>query len=437
MVLVMLCLLPASPVPADQESGSTLLSPDVASTNVTASALLPGLLRGADPGPLDRPRTELSIMDDDLRQDDQSFRPFAAPGESAPGLELKVLGDERELIRDGERWKSHQFVLLPSPALLDTTLLARGEVASVRSDRGGSAFLMDDQMYRLLSLGLEGEWNGFRYGAGYRSVGKKLEKLTRLPPTKRDEEGGEAWVERRAGPGRLRLSFSEFSDNVDRDPRRPRITRVQAGVTTALALASLPTFSLTYRQGSAEREEGGGASSTRSAPARSSLETVLGSIWYGDTTWDIALSSTYTVGTERLQPWRKTFTLSQDVSGSYRPTRTLTLASRVGRGEDWHDGAEARNQTTSAEVSVTCTPPFSVVHLTAVGSYMRTTSSAGFIDGTTTSASASVARSLRGRWWGSGTVAVDVGFSGYRDGVYPDASYREVFGLLHVKVASF
>jgi hypothetical protein len=399
--------------------------------------LLHGLLRGGDDGALDRHRTELSILDGDPRQEYEATQSVAGAAEPAAGFMFRLAGDERELIRPGERWTSRQFVLLPSPALLPGKLLGRGEVASLEMDHGGPVPTDGDHAYRLLSLGVEGDWKGFRYGAGYRSVGKKLEKLTRLPPAKRDEDGGEAWMERRFSLARVRLSFSEFSDNVDRDPRRPRVTKVQGGVTAAMTPASWPTFSLGYRQGVAERDEVGGAASARAAPVRSSLETLFGSVAYGDAAWDVALSSTYSLSTERLRPSRKTFTLSQDVSGSYRPTRAITLASRVARGEDWYDSVDGRNQTTSASVSLTCSPLFTVLQLTAAGSYMRTKSSDGYVDGTTTSATASVVRSLGDWQWGNGTVSVEVGYSGHRDGVYPEASYREVFGLLRVKVASF
>jgi hypothetical protein len=415
--------------PADPESG---LAPPEAAVNPTASALLSGLLRAGEPG---RHRTELSIMDWGPREDYAVMPRVAAPGEPRPGFAFRLLGDERELIHESERWRSREFVLLPPPGLFEGKLLGRGEVAAV--DHSAPTFLTGDQTYRLLSAGLVGESNGFGYGASYRSVGKKLEKLTRLPLPMRDQEGGELWLERKLRLGRVRVFLSEFADNVDRDPARSRTTRTQAGVTAAVTLPSWPTVSLSYLHGSSERSEPGGRAGARNGASEGWLNTLIGSLSYRAAFWNIAVSSTYSSNIEKMRPWRETITLSQEISGAYRPTDAITITASASRRQEEYEGSDVQTHTTWASVSLVWNRLFELFQLTASGSYLHTTTTDGSLDGTTMTVAANVARQLGKLLWGTGVMSMEFGYNGYRDGVYPEASYREVFGLLRFRIVSF
>jgi hypothetical protein len=375
-------------------------------------------------------------MDDEPRLDYAIMPRVPARGGPSPGVTFRLLGDERELLHESERWRSRQFVLLPAPALIDSQLRGRGELASLDPAYIGPESIAGDGAYRLLSLALEGEWNGFGYGAGYRSVGKKLEKLARLPPAMRDQKGGEVWLERRIGIGRVRLFLSDFSDNVDRDPARPRTTKTQGGVTTAVTLPAWPTVSLSYLHGASESEAGRRADAGAQSSERW-LDTLIASLSYRAAVWTIGVSSTYSASVEKGRPRRETIALAQEVSGSYRPTEAITITSSLSRREEYYDGVDVQNRTTWASLSLAWNRLFQVFQLTASGTYLHTTSTDGYVDGTTTTATASVARHL-GKWlWGNGAVSVELGYSGYRDAIYPEASYRDVFGLLRLRVISF
>ena len=62
---------------------------------------------------------------------------------------------------------------------------------------------------------------GLELGAEYRSLGRRLERVVRVAPSRRDKEGSEVGVARRMGMLRLRLSQSELSDALLGNGLRP------------------------------------------------------------------------------------------------------------------------------------------------------------------------------------------------------------------------
>jgi len=62
---------------------------------------------------------------------------------------------------------------------------------------------------------------GLELGAEYRSLGRRLERVVREAPSRRDKEGSEVGVARRMGMLRLRLSQSELSDALLGNGLRP------------------------------------------------------------------------------------------------------------------------------------------------------------------------------------------------------------------------
>ena len=69
----------------------------------------------------------------------------------------------------------------------------------------------------------------------------------------KDREGTEVWLAQTLGLLRLKLSQSDLSDNVDRDPALPRTTKTQTAVSAQLTPRAWPIFGLTYATGDSER----------------------------------------------------------------------------------------------------------------------------------------------------------------------------------------
>ena len=133
----------------------------------------------------------------------------------------------------------------------------------------GAAFGLGlDEPEEPVSLGFKGELGGLGLegGAEYRSVGKRLERVVTGPASQKDREGTEVWLAQRLGLLRLKLSQSDLSDNVDRDPALPRTTKAQTSVSAQFAPRAWPIFGLTYATGTPSAPGSPG----RAAPARSS-----------------------------------------------------------------------------------------------------------------------------------------------------------------------
>ncbi|MGH7385941.1 MAG: hypothetical protein ACREKG_12260, partial [Candidatus Rokuibacteriota bacterium] len=144
--------------------------------------------------------------------------------------------DLRVLLGNGERWHLMRFGAAAGRPQ-EGKVTAYGAVAYVPPTLGtsrpegtlgygpavapGAAFGLGlDEQEEPVSLGLKGTLVDFEGGAEYRSAGKRLERLVGGPH--RDKEGTEVWVAQRLGRLRLRLSQSDLSDNVDRNPGLPR-----------------------------------------------------------------------------------------------------------------------------------------------------------------------------------------------------------------------
>ena len=159
-----------------------------------------------------------------------------------------------------------------------------------------------DEQEEPVSLGLKGSISDLEGGAEYRSVGRRLERLVSGPPSQRDREGTEVWVAQRLGLLRLRLSQSDLTDNVDRNPALPRTTRAQTAISAQVAPRSWPIFGLTYATGDSERvwlTGDGTPAHDRGADLRQPLRQRL--LWRGRG-WDVSASSTYITSRDVAQP---------------------------------------------------------------------------------------------------------------------------------------
>jgi hypothetical protein len=372
-------------------------------------------------------------------------------------LTLRTSGEEtsdlRSLLGRGERWHLMSFGANANARPQEVKVTAYGAVAylptlSARPDGGlgfgpatapGTAFGLGlDDPEEPVSLGFKGELGGLGLegGAEYRSVGKRLERVVAGPASQKDREGTEVWLAQRLGLLRLKLSQSDLSDNVDRDPALPRTSRTQTAVSAQLAPRAWPVFGLTYATGDSERTWLTGEGRTRTIE-RQTFDSVAGSAYYGGPGFDLSGTSTYSYSRDPARRDRDMTSLYHDLSVTLRPINTITVTPSVGSGVDRYDWASTSYQSDSASLLLTYTPTASRWSLWTLGAYTASSSSDRTVDGRTMSVTGGLAYGLGKILGGRASISVEAGYDHYVDGIYPESSTRGAFGLVLMRVASF
>ncbi len=402
----------------------------------------------------DRPRddTGLSDMSAVLLRD--------APGAaiSTDPLTLRSTGEDdstdlRVLLGKGERWHLMRFGAAAASGPQEAKVTAYGAVAYVppslaasRPEGGlgygpavspGAPFGLGlDEQEEPVSLGLKGSISDLEGGAEYRSVGRRLERLVSGPASQRDREGTEVWVAQRLGLLRLRLSQSDLTDNVDRNPALPRTNRAQTAISAQVAPRSLPIFGLTYATGDSARTWLTGDGSPRTTEQQA-FDLLSGHAYYGAPRWDVSASSVYITSRDVARPDHEMTMLYHDLRLTLRPTESLVVAPALSTGLDRYKWSETRSNTTSASLLLSYGPATSWWKLWTLGAYNASQSSDGTVDGRTMSLSGGLSCGLGRLLGGPTTLSFQGGYERYDDAVYRDSSARGVFGLVRLKVAAF
>ncbi len=303
----------------------------------------------------------------------------------------------------------------------------------------GAAFGLGlDDPEEPVSLGFKGELAGLGLegGAEYRSVGKRLDRVVAGPASQKDREGTEVWLAQRLGLLRLKLSESDLSDNVDRDPALPRTTKTQTAVSAQLTPRAWPIFGLTYASGDSERTWLTGEGRTRTIE-RQTFDSVAGSAYYGTRWLDLSGTSTYSFSREPGRSDRDMNSLYHDLSLTLRPLNVVSVTPSLSSGVDRYEWSSTRYQSGSASLLLTYTPTASRFSLWTLGAYTMSQSTDRTVDGRTMSVSGGMACGLGKILGGHASVAVQAGYDRYVDGIYPDSSTQGAFGLVLFKVAAF
>jgi hypothetical protein len=402
----------------------------------------------------DRPRDDagLSDMSAVLLRDAPG-----APVQSDP-LTLRSTGEDdssdlRVLLGRGERWHLMRFGANAVSGPQEAKVTAYGAVAYVppslaasRPGGGlgygpvvspGAAFGLGlDEQEEPVSLGLKGSVSDFEGGAEYRSVGKRFERLVSGPPSQRDREGTELWVAQRLGLVRLRLSQSDLSDNVDRNPALPRTTRTQTAITAEVTPRGWPIFGLTYAKGDSDRAWLNGDGLPRTTEEQN-FDSLSGSAYYAAPRWDISASSTYITSRDVAQPDHQMTMLYHDLRLTLRPLDALMIVPSISTGLDRYEWSATRSNTTSASLLLSYGPPASWWNLWTLVAYTASQASDGTVDGRTMSLSGGLSCGLGRLLGGPTSLSFQTGYERYDDSVYRDSSARGLFGLVRLKVASF
>jgi hypothetical protein len=356
--------------------------------------------------------------------------------------------DLRALLGRSERWQLMRFgaaagssqevkvTAFGSVAYLPRTLMAARPDAGLGYGPLAAASLGLDDQEEPVSLGFKAELNGLEGGAEYRSVGKRLEPIVSVPASQRDREGTEVWVAQRVGLLRFKLSQSDLSDNVDRNPAVPRTNRTQTAISTQIIPRGWPIFGLTYATGDLERTWLTAEGRPR-AVERQSFDSLVASVYYSTSLFDVSGSSSYGYSRDLGNTDREMTSLYHDLTLTLRPVKSVTVMPSVSTGVDRYEWSSGRYQTGTMSLLLNYSPTASAWKVWTLGAYSTSQTSDGTVDGRIMSVSGGLACGLGKIFGGRASVSVEAGYDRYVDAAYPDSSSRGAFGLVLLKLTSF
>jgi hypothetical protein len=346
--------------------------------------------------------------------------------------------DLRLLLAPGERWHLMEFGAAATWRPTGAKLTGFGQLPYAARDGVDGAPIYDtDASPEPAALGVKIEADGLEAGAQYRSVGKRLDRLVGAPAALKDREGHEIWVARRVGLLGLRLSSSELTDNVDRNPALPRTTKDQRAVTAEVSPSDWPVLGLTYAAGDSSRVRLTPDGRT-TAPVRYDFESVAASAYYyGGPGWDVSASSTLSQSRRTVRPEDDMAMLTQDLSLTLRLFDAVTAAPSISLGLERYAPSELRSDTGTAGLTLGYAPPTSRWKASTYVGYTSTRMSDGSLDGRNLSLTGAVSCALRGWLPLRSTLSVEAGYDRYVDAVVPENGARAISGFVLLKVAGF
>ncbi len=310
-------------------------------------------------------------------------------------------------------------------------LAGEGELA-VSSFQSQADKLYHQERSRLLRFRLTGGLDSFDYGAEYRSVGQGFQRPSGSNNWRADQEGEEFWAAQKFGPLRLKAMFSDFGDNVEADPRRPRTTKTLGGMGLGFTLPGGSVLSFSYQRGSS-RTRGG---PSKEAPQESWIEDMGASLYfYAGPMWDFTISSNYSPSTNKLDPSKKVAFYYHYITGSYRPTGSITIMPSLSLSEEQYAWLGLRTTTPTAMLSIGYYPPSGNLSFTTYGYYSRSKSNDGFYDVRTVNLINSILIPFGNDK--EKAISLDLGYNQYLDAVYRYGSSEELVGRILYKVAAF
>jgi len=344
--------------------------------------------------------------------------------------------DLRLLVADGQRWHLMEFGAAASWHPLTAKVTAFGQLPYASPNVPGSSEAFDSTS-ELASLGIKGEVEGFEAGVQYRSVGKRLDRLVGAPAGLKDREGYELWVAQRVGLLKLRLSNSDLTDNVDRNPALPRVTKDQSAVTAALAVPEWPVFELTYASGDSTRlrltPQGRDGD-----PERYDFDSLTGSAYYyGGPAWDVAASSTFSQSRRTLRPQDDVETVSQGLSLTLRLPDSLTVVAAISLAHERYVWSAVGSDTGTAGLTLSYAPPALGWSASTFAGYTSTRTSDNSINGRSVSLTAALTCALGRGLPPRSTVSLEGGYDRYVDAVSPQSSSRAISAFVVLRIAGF
>lgn len=280
---------------------------------------------------------------------------------------------------------------------------------------------------QLSRVRMSGATGSLEYGGEYRSVGQGFR---RGPGTnwRLDQEGAESWVAQKFGPFKVKGTFSEFHDNVEQDPHRPRNSRMLGGGTLSLALPGGATVGVSYQRGTLQ---------TTGGPARlveeSTVDSYGASFYVWRPSWEAMVLSEYSLASNVVDSSRQSTMLYHEASATIRPSDHFMIVPSISLVQEDRKWAGTQTVTPMGMVSLIYTDPSHRYSLSSTAFYSRTTTSDGSYDVRTTN----LLNSLEIPLSPNTSISFDVLFFQYKDAASSLYSYQETLGRVMYRVKAF
>ena len=278
---------------------------------------------------------------------------------------------------------------------------------------------------QLARLRISGSSGSLEYGGEYRSIGPGFR---RTPGTnwRLDQEGGESWISQAFGPVKTKGMFSEFHDNLEEDPHRPRNTRLLGGTAFSLSLPGSTAFERVVSTRGYLQTVGG--------PARlmeeNSVNSYGASLYSSHPTWDASISTDYLQATNVVDPSRQTNMFYHDATVTLRPTENLWIVPSISLMQEDRNWTGGQILTPMAMIAFSYTEPSRLFSLSSFAYYSRSLANDGSYDLRTMN----IITSLEIPLTSNTSLSFDVMFNHYKDAVYNTYSYQETLGRVMYRV---
>jgi hypothetical protein len=280
---------------------------------------------------------------------------------------------------------------------------------------------------QLARLRMSGSSGTLEYGGEYRSIGPGFRRGPGMN-WRLDQEGGESWISQTFGLFKLKGMFSEFHDNLEEDPRRPRNTRMLGGSALSLSLPGDTSLSISYQRGTLQ---------TNGGPAHvledNTMNTYGASLSSWHSTWDVSLSTEIAHATNILDSSRQRNFLYHDASATFRPTDSLWIMPSLSLMQEDRSWDGLRTITPMAMVSLGYIHPERLFSVSSFAYYSRSTATDHSYDVLNTYIVTSLEIPLTVR----SSISFDVLFNQYKDTIYNASSYQETLGRVMYRLFRF
>ena len=342
------------------------------------------------------------------------------------------LDKPKGLLLTGESWGF--FDIATNPRAFGNLMSVEGEMAYSPVDefdieQGFRKY--KPQMFKLIS---KGSWAGFEYGTKYVQV---EDGFDRVPGTElnSNQEGKEAWITRTLNALKFKTFVSDYWDNINFDPTRPKVRKTLAGAALDIAFPLWPVLSMSYSRGSSlttSRADG-------SVHTNESIQTLNSSLYYLISKWGLSVNSSYSMGKDKNQEDTGSEILFSEIRGSYNPTKSVSISPSLGFTKEQYrwPGGGLNYMTPTSSVSVNYSPSNRPFNVKAYGHYSRHTGNDDFTDANTFNGLAEFAWNLGKTPIGNQSVSVELGYYNYLNAAYSKSSYNEYSAFLAYKITSF
>lgn len=241
---------------------------------------------------------------------------------------------------------------------------------------------------RMMRLGIKSRWQGFRYGADFKSVEKGFVTISGSQSAEQRDEG-QLWGEYNLGLFNLRGSVAESWEELS-DANRHRVTRA---ATTAVQL-------------------------NRSA-------------------WSGTLTSSYGLVEQGPDLNQETTVFSNRLAGLYRPFSVLSLGPSIGIKHEWDTVTGYRTESPMTEFAIVYTPFQDKFRLTGGTSLTRTFNRYALTDVMIIGTRAIMDWKMGNFLGRDDTLSFNVNYNRQRDLIATGNSFDHLSGILQLKISGF